>query len=502
MSKIFQSDYNGIIKNVTSKLPKKIDDEYVKNMSPNGGSGKDYTTPEYNWFLCGQKASKFDTSELSQEQFSNISFDTNTEFSKEQLEKFKPLELLENGKKFGLNLQRLHDAGIDGTGVNVAIIDWTFDIENKEFIDENGNNKIVLYNDEPIIQEEKNDDGFHGKTVASLLAGNTTGIAPKSKIYYFASNQQWEQEEKTEILDKILDMNNNDGEKIGVVSMSASFSSDTVNKNYTDKLSETECAFISSPNFFKYFSYYNRNPYLDINDSNNFSLQKKTDSMGLTMAKYPHAHKKINTIINDNTKLLTELKNTPNSEEKICSIEKEIEHYKTLLLMDFDELKENINKEMEKNALATTFIPCGGRSYSQMEKGYMYCGHSSASWTIPEVSGLYTLAKQMDPHITYEEFSEMSNSTSYKNDKGYSVINPESLVREINRRNKEKSDSMPDKYENIYLNSNRLISNLDKVIENSKDFRGKLTSGVNHEFVNNSAKDLPTKNFEIEQVNR
>jgi len=502
MSKKNHNEYNGIIKYVTDKLPKKIDDEYVKNRLPNGGSGNESYTQEYNWFLCGQKASKLDTSELSQEQFSNISFDTNTEFSQEQVEKFKPLELLENGKNFGLNLQRLHDAGIDGTGVNVAIIDWPFDIESKEFIDENGCSKIVLYNDDPVIKAVKNDDGFHGKTVSSLLAGNTTGIAPKSKIYYFASNQKWEQKERIEILDKIVDFNNGEGEKISVVSMSASFNSDAVNKNYSDKLSETGCGFINSPNFFKHFSYYNRNPYLDINDCNNFSLQTKSNSNEFNIEKYSQSQRKINALINNNKKLLMELKNSPNKEYLACTIEKEIEYYKTLLLMDFDDLKEIIKEKTEKNSLSTTFIPCGGRSYAQIGKGYMYCGPSCASWAIPEVSGLFTLSKQMDPNITYEEFSKISNSTSYRNDEGYSVVNPESLVREINQRNREKNYSTPDKYENIYLNSNRLISNLDKVIENSKDFKEKLKSGVEHEFVDNSTKDLPTKNFEIEQVNR
>ncbi len=78
----------------------------------------------------------------------------------------------------------------------------------------------------------------------------------------------------------------------------------------------------------------------------------------------------------------------------------------------------------------------------------MYCGHSSASWTIPQFAGLFTISRQVDPNLSFEEFSEVSRTTATQNDKGYLVINPECLVREINTRNEIKSKN-DDKYEKI-----------------------------------------------------
>lgn len=120
---------------------------------------------------------------LSSDNFRKLSFDERTIFSEKQKNKFNPNILLEKGKKFGLGLDRLHKVGLDGNGVNIAIIDWTFDYRNVEMLDDEGKNKVIAYDDSAVIKKYRNDDGFHGKTVSSLLVGNTVGVAPGSKLF-------------------------------------------------------------------------------------------------------------------------------------------------------------------------------------------------------------------------------------------------------------------------------------------------------------------------------
>lgn len=407
MKKKYYNQYKYLVSDVKAKLPKKIDDNYIKNELLVVTPGKDAYSLERGWFLCGQKVNKINTDGLSKEQFANINFDSNTKFSKAQQVKFKPQELLERGKNFGLGLEKLHKAGIDGTGINVAIIDWAFDIDNDEFLDKEGKSRVVIYDDEKANEKFQNRDGFHGKSVTSLFAGSNTGVAPKAKINYFAINDCPLKNDRQDILEKILDINNSGGEKIEIVSMSSSFQNDEENEKYTNRLKEKGCAFLSSTNFWKHFVYGDRNTYEDLDDPNNINIMEMLKG---------HS-------------------------EKIC-------------------------------------IPCGGRSYPQIRKGYMYCGGGSASWAIPQVAGLYVISKQMDKNITYDEFSDVCVKTCHINKEGIKVINPEGIVREINLNNKAKSENDTEGYSKIYKESSSLIANLDKIVEKSETFSDKLGNAV------------------------
>ncbi len=238
MPKKYSNKYTEVVKEVKKTLPNKIDDEYIDTkLLVSKQSGGAYFK-ERVWFLCGQDLSKIDTSELSKEKLSITNFDSNTKFSKEQEKKYNPKELLKRGKVFGLGLDKLHKAGIDGTGINSAVIDWSFDTNNEEFIDEKGKNKITYYDEEHTPDFFRYDDFFHGKAVTALLCGNTTGVAPNSNISYYAIGPGDHLTAKKKILEKILEKNHNEKTKLDLISMSSSLETNENNEEYTNKLRE------------------------------------------------------------------------------------------------------------------------------------------------------------------------------------------------------------------------------------------------------------------------
>lgn len=131
-------------------------------------------------------------------------------------EGFDPNRLLKEGKNPGLGVRGLHDQGIDGQGVGIAIIDQPLLRNHKEYAD-----RIVQY--EPIevpwvpVQ-------MHGPPVSSIAVGKDCGVAPKASLYYYAvppwkwtDNKPW-----ADLLNRIVEFNETLGDKprIRVVSIS------------------------------------------------------------------------------------------------------------------------------------------------------------------------------------------------------------------------------------------------------------------------------------------
>lgn len=128
-------------------------------------------------------------------------------------------EIMENGKNPGLGIRALHEKGITGEGVSVAIIDESIFLEPTEFAD-----RIVDYYECHGVQSQ---GGMHGNAVTSILAGKTCGVAPSVKVYYVAApsgltdSTYW-----AEGLNWIIDKNESlpEKDKIRVVSVSANLS--------------------------------------------------------------------------------------------------------------------------------------------------------------------------------------------------------------------------------------------------------------------------------------
>lgn len=72
----------------------------------------------------------------------------------------------------GLGVTQLHARGITGKGISVAVIDHPMLPAHREFA---GRIRYM-----PPAKAEWTEPSFHGMATASILAGQTTGVAPGS----------------------------------------------------------------------------------------------------------------------------------------------------------------------------------------------------------------------------------------------------------------------------------------------------------------------------------
>jgi len=86
---------------------------------------------------------------------------------------------MELGKNPGLGVRKLHEQGVTGCGVGIAILDQPLLVEHQEYREQ-----LRLYEE---INIPKNADArMHGLAVASIAVGRTVGVAPEADLYYIA----------------------------------------------------------------------------------------------------------------------------------------------------------------------------------------------------------------------------------------------------------------------------------------------------------------------------
>ncbi len=130
---------------------------------------------------------------------------------------FDPAALLEEGKNPGLGVRSLHEQGIDGRGVTIAIIDQPLLRDHMEYAD-----RLTEY--EPVgLLTAMASPKMHGPPVCSIAVGKTCGVAPKASLRYFAV-QMWVPDNKPYcyVIDKLIDFNKDKdiSQQIRVVSIS------------------------------------------------------------------------------------------------------------------------------------------------------------------------------------------------------------------------------------------------------------------------------------------
>lgn len=130
-----------------------------------------------------------------------------------------PIRFLEYGKIPPLGIKDIHELGITGKGVSVAIIDQPLALNHPEY-----KGKIVEYKEFAPPKYKMPISSMHGPAVASLLVGETIGVAPKAEVYY-AGVPYWLGDSLYEVqaLKWIMSINEclNEEKKIKFVSVSA-----------------------------------------------------------------------------------------------------------------------------------------------------------------------------------------------------------------------------------------------------------------------------------------
>ena len=116
---------------------------------------------------------------LSEEELLNLCIDKTTVMTPEQKTILKPYR--EAAKNPGLGIRKLHEQGITGKGVNMAIIDQPLGMH-KEYMD-NIKDKVHDIN----AKEMGWNASMHGAAVASIAAGKTVGVAPEAQLDYYSA---------------------------------------------------------------------------------------------------------------------------------------------------------------------------------------------------------------------------------------------------------------------------------------------------------------------------
>lgn len=291
-------------------------------------------------------------------------YDSKTKWPENLPEDFDPAEIMEVYKNPGLNIRQLHSQGITGKGVGIAIIDQTLLVDHVEYKD-----RVKLYEENE--EAGKHEAQMHGPAVASIAVGKTIGVAPEADLYYIAgdfgtyenNNFEYDFSLLAKNVDRILEINENlpEGNKIRVISISVGWNKGQ--KGYeeiTEAVNRAKEAgiFVVSSSLQETYGYrfhgLGKYPMSDADDFNSY----KPGSWWEEVAEMFFKHK----FLEDAPFLLAP--------------------------MDF----------------RCTAAPNGVNDYVVYSSG-------GWSWTIPYIAGVYALACQADPDITYDEFWSIALET-------------------------------------------------------------------------------------------
>ena len=89
-------------------------------------------------------------------------------------------QIMETGKDPGLGVRALHELGITGADVAIAIIDQPLLVDHVEY-----KARILMYEEINVMPDEQ--ASMHGAAVTSIAVGQTIGVAPGAYLYYIGS---------------------------------------------------------------------------------------------------------------------------------------------------------------------------------------------------------------------------------------------------------------------------------------------------------------------------
>ena len=170
--------------------------------------------------LRGADLSALDLRSRAEDLFAAAVFDSRTVWPPRDRmpEGFDPRRLMEAGKNPGLGVRSLHQRGITGRGVAIALVDNPLAESHREYA-----GRLRLHERIGIRAAEPH---FHGSVTLSIAAGETVGVAPGADLYFiscWAANEDGpDLTPRAKAFDRILEINRAlpPGRKIRVISMS------------------------------------------------------------------------------------------------------------------------------------------------------------------------------------------------------------------------------------------------------------------------------------------
>ncbi len=326
-----------------------------------------------------------------------VTFNEDTVFTEDIRDALQPDILLEAGKNPGLGVRKLHEQGITGKGVGIAIIDQGLYTGHPEYA-----SRIRLYEEIHVPPEEE--ASMHGGALASIAVGQSCGVAPEADLYYWAFNntvdytkQEYDVEDidwegYARAIDRVTEVNETlpEGEKIRVIAIARGYS--FTGEKETDK-----------------------------------RIQEMLDAIG-------RAGKAGIFVVTTSTNLNYDFLDAEGS--IIAGLGKidpagDADDISNYTLGDW----QWEAAEYYENSL---LVPMDDRTTADMSGDtYVFYADGGWSWTVPYVAGMYALCAQVNPEITPEEFFTKAMETSteierFRESDGkkltFHVLNPQALV--------------------------------------------------------------------------
>jgi len=298
-----------------------------------------------------------------------------------QIFEYQPYNILEHGKNPGLGIKALHEQGITGKGVNVAIIDEALYLDHPEYA-----GKIKEY----IDFDGESKSSMQGPAVASLLAGKNIGTAPDVNIYYAAVPgwKAFDAKYYADALDWVVERNKTlpENEKIKIACISP---------NPKDML-----PWINVVDYLKSF--------------------QRAEEAGILLLDCTNEHG----VIFGACKY-----NYENPEDvTLC---KPVNPYRIMIASyHYDTVQEIFIEEEDESAMLR--IPVNYRTlaeeYEEGEFSYQYMGIGDLSWTIPYATGVLAMGWQVKPELKPDEIVKILFDTAYVDNNGRQYINPTAFI--------------------------------------------------------------------------
>ena len=356
---------------------------------------------------------------------------------------FEPDKVLESGKAPGLHIGDLHDAGITGKGITVAIIDQALNTEHVEIKDNIVHYESIGYNKDKLAD-------LHGTAVSSLLAGKTLGVAPDVNIVYFAANNL------KDVSDKLFDEPEIQTAILKCLPENVKyddFIAGVKNKKYeTDKtfqqllrgvMRQLPLEIVKRIEnakreicFENYAEALRRILFMNSRLPKDKKISAVSISWGM-LHEDPESTKLIKMLIESGVMVLTtdsyrfygDKAAFTTIDRKTNSDPDNIESYDAGFWRKYSEQPEN-----------TLLVPAGGRTIAGYydDTQYIYSGaNAGMSWATPYLVGVYALAKQVMPTLTPEHFFAVAHQVGASNEKlgNNVVIQPQRIIEYLQNEN-------------------------------------------------------------------
>jgi len=320
-----------------------------------------------------------DIAEL-QKSLDTLTFNKDTVWPKE----IKPAaeELMRQAMSPPLGIAKLHEEGITGQGINVAIIDQPLLQDHPEF-----KGKIVAYFDTGC---DGPPTSMHGPAVVSLLVGEKCGAAPGAKVYY-AAVPSWKKDASyyAKALDWILEINATllKNEKIRIVSVSAAPSGEGSPFTIKVQMWDEACERAKEAGI---------------------AVLDCTSHAGFIGPSY------------------YDLK-TPDNLRR-CRPGFPGEEEDSVSTRDF---------------CAPCSPRTTAEQYEPNDFGYQYCGRGGLSWSIPYTAGVLALGRQIKPDYSPQQMKDLLIASAYPCRTGGRIINPRRFIEFV--RNPLRAEKELDK---------------------------------------------------------